>query len=521
MTKEISGAQLLQLGDVVARHLGLHFPKERWLDLQRGVCAAAQECGCQHDLDRYIHKLLSPALNQRHLEMLAGRLTVGETYFFREKRSLEVFERDIVPELIRTRADRAIRIWSAGCATGEEPYSVAIVLSRLMAGLKKWNIEILATDLNSESLLKASEGIYGEWSFRGIPPWARSAYFEEVEQDHWAITPAIKKRVTFAQLNLMDDAYPPVSNSTNGIDVIFCRNVLMYLTPEGIRKVVRQLHRSLATDGWLIVSPTETSQELFCEFTTVSFGNVTFYRKPATRLSTTDALSVYAEGRSSLRLSEWVVETPEPVQTSSFQTKTSPEDSHNEARPQNTAPPAAFYEQALALYEQGRYEEVERVIPALLSTDGNHASAMLLLARAYANQGKLPAALAWCEKAIAADKMAARAYYLRATILQEQGCLPEALLAFRQAVYAEPQFILGHFALGNLASQQGRHKESEKHFENVLLLLARCEPEEIVLESEGLSVGRLREAIGLRTSQDTLAATRIPQPNLNLEVNRR
>jgi chemotaxis protein methyltransferase CheR len=277
----------------------------------------------------------------------------------------------------------------------------------------------------------------------------------------------------------------------------------------------------LATDGWLIVSPTETSQELFCEFTTVSFGDVTFYRKSATRLSTTDALSVYAEGLSSLRLSEWVVKTPESARTSSLQTTTSLEDSHDEAHPQNTAPPAVSYEQALAFYEQGRYGEVERVIPALLSADGNHASVMLLLARAYANQGKLPAALAWCEKAIAADKMAARAYYLRATILQEQGCLPEALLAFRQAVYAEPQFILGHFALGNLASQQGRHKESEKHFENVLLLLARCEPEEIVLESEGLSVGRLREAIGLRTSQDTLAATRIPQPNLNLEVNRR
>src|SRR5258708_9018852 len=305
MTIKISDAQLLQLGDAVARHFGLHFPKERWLDLQRGVCGAAQEYGSQRDLDGYVRGLLSSALTQNQLDVLASRLTVSETYFFREKRSLEVFERDIVPELIRARAglDRAIRIWSAGCATGEEPYSLAILLSKLMAGLKKkWNIEILATDLNSESLLKASEGIYGEWSFRGIPPWVRSTYFKEVDKDRWAITPAIKKMVNLAHLNLMDDAYPSVSNRPTGLDVIFCRNVLIYLTPEGIKKVVGQLHRALATDGWLIVSPTETSQELFSAFATVSFGDVTFYRKSATGLPKALARPVPAESSARVQL---------------------------------------------------------------------------------------------------------------------------------------------------------------------------------------------------------------------------
>jgi chemotaxis protein methyltransferase CheR len=515
VTNKISDAQLLQLGDVVARHLGLHFPKERWLDLQRGVCEAAEECGCQHDLERYADELLSPALTQRHLEVLAGRLTVGETYFFREKRSLEVLEREIVPKLIRAHAGsgRAIRIWSAGCATGEEPYSVAIVISRLM-GLKKWNVEILATDLNSASLQKAYKGIYGEWSFRGNPPWVRSTYFEQVEEDRWAIAPAIKKMVTFAQLNLMNDAYPPVSNSPNSFDVILCRNVLMYLTAEGMRKVVRQLHRCLATDGWLIVSPTETGQELFSAFATVSFGDVTLYRK-----------SAYRKSVARLRATpEAIVAALEPARTSRGQT--TQKDSHREAGPQHTAAPAASYGQALALYEQGLYEEVERVICALPSGAGNHASAMLLLARTYANQGKLAAALALCDQAIAADKIAARAYYLRGTILQEKGCLPEALLAFKQTVYAEPEFMLGHFALGSLARKQGRLKESEKHFANVLLLLARYEPEDIVPESEGLSAGRLREMIaptgqGAAANQTGQAAVRVPQPAGNLERSRR
>src|ERR1700683_369252 len=207
MTKNIPEDQLLRLSDFVARYFGLHFPEERWFDLQRAVCAAAQEWGYRQDVDRYVQELLLPASTQRHLEVLASYLTVGETYFFREMRSLEVLEKDIVPELIQTRKGGVIRIWSAGCATGEEPYSIAILLSKWMAGLEKRDVEILATDLNFKSLQKASEGIYREWSFRGTPPWVRSAYFEAVDKDRWAIRPAIKKMVSFAQLNLADGSF--------------------------------------------------------------------------------------------------------------------------------------------------------------------------------------------------------------------------------------------------------------------------------------------------------------------------
>jgi chemotaxis protein methyltransferase CheR len=170
---------------------------------------------------------------------------------------------------------------------------------------------------------------------------------------------------------------------------------------------------------------------------------------------------------------------------------------------ESAGPPAPTYEQAFALHELGRYEDARQVIEALLLRNDNDAQAKLLLARAYANERQLASALVWCEKAIASDRMAAQAHYLRATILQEQGSLPEALLALKQTVYAEPQFVLGHFSLGNLALKQGKRRESEKHFENVLLLLAQYEPEDIVPESDGLSAGSLREMI---VSQRGMAA---------------
>jgi chemotaxis protein methyltransferase CheR len=478
MTRKIQDAQLSRLNELVADHLGLHFPRERWPDLERGFYAAAEECGFSQDVEGYFQRLLSSVWTQDQMEILAAYLTIGETYFFREKRSLEILQERIVPELIRAHASRGrpIRIWSAGCATGEEPYSIAIVLSKLMAGLKHGEVEILATDINTRSLHKAFQGVYSSWSFRGTPPWVRRTCFEIAANDHAAINSNLKKMVRFAPLNLTDDDYAPLSNCTGSVDVIFCRNVLMYFTPMGMRKVIRQLYRYLAADGWLIVSATEMCPELFSEFATVNLGDVTLYRKSTARLPAARALPVGDVTSSSTPL-------PSP-----------------DKEADSVSAPFASRDEVPGLYEQGCDEAASQIAAVLVSQNGRDAQAMFSLARICANQGKLAEALAWCDKAIAVDKLAARVHYLRATILQEQSSIPEALLALRHAVYAEPQFVLGHFALGNLTLKHGMPKESQKHFENVLQLLARYRPEEIVPESDGLSAGRLIEmAVALST----------------------
>jgi chemotaxis protein methyltransferase CheR len=499
MTRKIQDAELSRLNELVARHLGLHFSRERWPDLERGFYAAAEECGFNQDVEGYLQTLLSSVWTQDQMEILAAHLTIGETYFFREKRSLEILQERIVPELIRAYPNRRpIRIWSAGCATGEEPYSIAIVLSKLMAGLKHGEVEILATDINTRSLHKAFQGIYSSWSFRGTPPWVRRTCFEIAANDRAAINSNLKKMVRFAPLNLTDDDYAPLSNCTGGLDVIFCRNVLMYFTPMGMRKVIRQLYRYLSADGWLIVSATETSHELFSEFATVNLGDVTLYRKSTARLPAALALPVGDLARSSIPLPEWTIKAMVSLRTSDCQIiQKSPD---KEADSFSAGLPAVSYGEVLGLYEQGCYEAAGQMAAVLLSQDGRDARAMFSLARICANQGKLAEALAWCDKAIAVDKLAAPVHYLRATILQEQSSIPEALLALRHAVYAEPQFVLGHFALGNLTLKHGTPKESQKHFENVLQLLARYRPEEIVPESDGLSAGRLIEmAVALST----------------------
>lgn len=501
MTESISGTHLQRLGDFVARHFGLYFSRERWPDLLRGVSAAARESNCPHDLNQYVEKLMLSS-TPKHTKLLMSHLTVGETYFFREPRSLEVLEKALAPRLIRRPSDQPVRIWSAGCSTGEEPYSIAIALSKLIAGRENCNVEILATDLNSKSLQKAAEGIYGEWSFRGTPAWVRTDHFEAGGKGRWAISPAIKKMVSFAHFNLMDDSLPPQSISGNSFDVIFCRNVLMYFTAEARRHVVQQLYRSLAAGGWLIVSPTETAHELFAEFAATDFGGITLYRKSLPTPRKTFALPSVAFGENDFgsSLFERRFENSEPALPRS--SKTPLLETDRTPHSENAAAQSTAYEQPQIFGELDRDEDLRQTPITHPSQEGNNqeannndAQAMLVAARSQADQGDLARALVCCDKAIAADKMAARAYYLRATILQEQGFLSDAIFAFKQTVYLEPQFVLGHFCLGNLALNQGRQRESEKHFENVLLLLARYQPEDIVPESDGISARRLGEMI--------------------------
>src|SRR5258708_24852169 len=151
----------------VEKETGLHFPKDRWADLERGILAAAHEFGSQ-SAESCILKLMASPLTKEQIETLAASLTVGETYFFRDKKVFEVLETDILPGLIQSRrgGEQRLRIWSAGCCTGEEPYSLAMLLTRMLPDIADWRITIVATDINARFLRKASEGIYGQWSLR-------------------------------------------------------------------------------------------------------------------------------------------------------------------------------------------------------------------------------------------------------------------------------------------------------------------------------------------------------------------
>jgi chemotaxis protein methyltransferase CheR len=496
MIPSISEVSLSRLSEFVATEMGLHLPRERWSDLERGIRSAAREFGFK-DAEPCIDWLVSSPLARNQIEILASHLTVGETYFFREQKSFEILEEHLFPELIRTRrrGEQSLRIWSAGCCTGEEPYSIAMLLSKMIPDLKDWNITILATDLNPRSLQKASDGVYGEWSFRCTPQGVREKYFRLTQESRWAILPHIKEMVTFDYLNLAEDAYPSLLNYTNAMDVIFCRNVLMYFTPDGAKNTVQNLFRALVNGGWLLVSPSETSHVLFSQFVSVNFPGATLYRKDNHQPQMVEVFPSGSEDERKVSfppILDFISESDSAVGPPDQLQEPLPSDAkcRNIAKPQ----PASFGE-ALTLYEQGRYEEAAERTAILLSQGRDDAKAMALLARVYANQGRLSEALEWCKKAIEADKLNAGYYYLRATILQEQGSFGEARMSLKRALYLDQNFVLAHFALGNLTLREGKLEESGKHFENARSILSSFRQEEILPESEGITAGRLLEII--------------------------
>lgn len=489
---------LSRFSEFLAQQMGLYFPPERWRDLLRGIEAAAREFGFQ-DAEACMQWLLSTPLDRNRIETLACHLTVGETYFFRDPPAFDALQTYILPTLIQSRrhCGQTLRIWSAGCSTGEEAYTLAILVQRMIPDFRQWRITILGTDINPNALAKAESGIYGEWSFRNAPDGLKKAYFRSTKKDRYEIISSIREMVTFAYLNLMESASEPsLTAHTHAMDIIFCRNVLMYFEPVQAARVMRRVCQALADGGWLLVSPVEVSQVVPETMETVNFPGAILYHKNAS------GIALRAERPPPMR--------PEPLE----QITTSPAATTKTIK-RPTRRPAAIamddvlsparlpdYQQALAFYRQGRYREAAVQAVALMSDRQNQVQALNLLARIHANQGDLAGARQWCMQALDADRLDPIGHYLMAVVLLEQGQAEDGKQELKRTLYLAPDFVLAHFTLGNLCRQQGRCREARKHFENALLLLDARPPEELLPEAEGMTAGRLAEIIHAMRDQE-------------------
>ena len=489
--RAIPEALLQRLSDYLTARVGLQFAKRNWKELQQKMTAAMTDFGFDQ-VEEFIEGLLSLSPTQKQIEILASHLTVGETYFFRERRAFEILEQSLLPGLIaaRRKTEKRLRFWSAGCSTGEEPYSLAILLDKLIPDLKDWNVTILATDINTDAIRKAEEGIYSDWSFRDNPPWFKDHYFEKVDGNHHRLLPRIRKMVNFSYLNLSEDHYPALQNNTNAMDFIFCRNVLMYFSPGQIGLTVERLYRSLLDGGFLIVSPVETALLTHSPFVTVRFRDSTFYKKDVRKTKAVQKVAEQVEKGS----------IPSPSISPKTAKRRRPEKPSRPARQAELKKPAEAkrtpYEEAAALYRKGLYPEAEEKLRKLISNGGRNQESCVLIAKILANQGRLAEALGFCEEAVSADKCNARLHYLLATILEEQKQVEEARVSLKKALYLDRNFVLAHFALANLSLRSGKVTDARKHFSNVTEILSGYKPDDIIPESEGITAGRLAEIIG-------------------------
>lgn len=476
----VNQATIAQLSDLIREHMGLHYSPAQSNDLERALTRAAPDFGFSGEdaTRRCAERLAVGPLTEETVDILARHLTIGETYFFRDPALFEVLRHHVLPELIQARRAagvRELRFWSAACCTGEEPYSIAMMLHSLLPTLlpdwKDWAVSILATDLNPYFLKKARGATYSAWSFRDAARDEQQFYFEKNAESRFVLKPEIRRMVHFARLNLVTDPYPSPINGTMRQDIILCRNVLMYFSPEQARLVAAGLIQCLNADGYLVPSASEASASLFAPLRPASLPGVILYKK------------------STAPLKSGVVASPPTILPLPFSPK---------KKTPPTSESRAVSKQTTARREEPRHNKT----PATTTPAGNSEQAKeaewLKKARSAAGLGRLDEALKWCDQAIAIDKMNPSVYYLRASILLERDsaqAYSEAEAALRRALYLNPDFALAHFMLGNLERRRSRPEAARRAWQNALSVLRLLPPDTPLDEGDELTAGHIAAMI--------------------------
>lgn len=417
--------------------------------------------GCQS----YLDYLLDGHSGELELGTLTASLTIGETFFFRHHELFDSLRERVIPEIIhRNQSHRRLRIWSAGCAIGAEPYSLAILLRRdFETQLADWEVSIVGTDINRDFLAQAQRGEFGDWTLRSMPDDLKASCFTR-SGPNWILQKEYRRGVEFQYHNLVQHPFPSLVNSLSAFDLILCRNVMIYFDPTSVRQLVRQFHDSLVDGGWFAVGPAELNVNLFRAFETVNLPEVVLYRK-----NSQHALPTWSPP-----------DVPDVVASSHFNGKTQPED--------------------ITVFSGRTSEAVftsqHRSVGARLSSDRPPVfpqRATLADIRAQLNGGQSDAAAELCQRLINADRLNPLVHFYHALAAEQQGRHTESEQALRRAIYLNRDFVLAHYHLGLLFHRSRDASAAQRSFRNVLALLRRREEAERFADADGLTVGALRE----------------------------
>ena len=235
----------------------------------------------QHQLksfEQYYHFLRYDRRREEEIVVLVDNLTTNETYFFREVAQLKAFSDEILPELRgRNAGKKSLRIWSAGCSTGEEPYTIAILLLESGNWWRDWQVEIMGSDINQRVLHTARKGMYKKGSHRATPPAMLQKYFIEEGKGDYRIIDAVRQLVSFSYVNLLD---PYKTSLIRDLDIIFCRNVIIYFDRHAKKKVIETFYDKLQEGGYLLLGHSESLINISTAFTLRTLQNDMVYQKP-------------------------------------------------------------------------------------------------------------------------------------------------------------------------------------------------------------------------------------------------
>jgi chemotaxis protein methyltransferase CheR len=510
----------LRFSDLVHVQFGLSFTERRRGDLERGIRQAFAASTCAN-LNEYYHLLQDKSNGAVERERLVNALTVSETHFFRNAGHFDALFTHVLPKVIeRRRTLRTLRIWSAGSASGEEPYSIAMMLRILLPDVDEWSITILGTDVNTESLDRARKGLYGEWAFREERAKQWRPQFFRFRNKRYELSEKVRNMVTFTQLNLKKDSYPAYETNTTLMDLILCRNVTIYFSEHVTRQIISRFYDALVDGGWLVVGHSEHTLGTYRRFQAHSFpGAIIYQRTGQPTVWPKDWEWLVGSDTSTSHTPQVTQATPIPgipaIRASESESKTAPEPA-KDAQPIPAPEPAADaaretedpVERAAELLEYGHSAKARELLIETSKQRPDHEPIYTLLGQACANLGHWEEAEQWCQRAVALNRLALRAYYTLALTLQHQGRLDDAIAAMKKVVYIDRNNILGHFGLADLYRCKEQLPQALKSLDNARRLLSTRAEEELIPGSGGITTGRLRQTVIRQQQQWEAEASR-------------
>jgi chemotaxis protein methyltransferase CheR len=424
-----------RLKDFVIKSTGLTYYANRDEDLDDRIHRRLSKLGLS-DCASYLRILQDGQTGDGEFDALVAELTIGETHFFRYQEQFDALRDTILPDLIERRKHvRRLRIWSAGCATGPEPYSVAILLHRDLAHLVDgWDLNVLGTDINREFLARANEGKYDDWAFRSCPDELKQSCFSRSGAS-WVIKPKYKECVSFQYHNLVKHTFPSLLHNLSAFDLILCRNVMIYFSADLIRKLLTQFEQCLVEGGWFLAGHAESNVELFRSFRTVNAPGTTLYQR---------------SGQPNYAPVPAPPDRDDPCETVSVV-----------SAPEEQTPPPAPVELSdiRLLADRGECEKALQAVRALLKT-----------------QNLNPAA-----------------HFYHALVLEQMGLHAETERSLRRAIYLDRDFVLAHYCLGLCLQKKRDTHRAIRSFQNVLTFLSQVDETQHFPYGNGITAADLRE----------------------------
>ncbi|MBP1183413.1 protein-glutamate O-methyltransferase CheR [Methylobacterium sp. PvR107] len=423
------------------------------------------------DCAAYAALLSEGAQGEAEWARLEAEITVGETFFFRYAEQFQAMRETILPALIEARAsERSLRIWSAGCSTGAEPYSLAILVRELLGeALPAWRVAILGTDISTEALATARAAEYGRWALRTTPPEDRLRYFTRLppapgirREGGYALRPEFRALVRFERGNLLTLAEPGTPQG-EAFDLILCRNVLIYFDARTVSAVVRGLSCRLRDDGWLLLGHAEPSPAFAAFLAPVSMPGTVAYRRLVEALPPPSApvpilVEELAVPKGRAHATQY--DAAEPA------LEEAPSAIHDRA-PAGEAPRAADPREETAFPD-----DIDRI-------------------RALADAGETGAAWRALRAALDQDPTAPALRFYEGLLARTLGRDAEAERALRAALYLDRAFVMAHYHLGLLLLGLGRPDEAARALDNAIALSQALRPDTELPEGDGVSAGEV------------------------------